>query len=271
MSTPCLDLGLTDEISPIVTNGGRGVAVPGIVKAHHAVIFTTREVPQLLPDEGPTRNGTEVDALRRAIRVIPAEPTSKLDEHSRLNFGRIYLIAQASCEIYVFGTVAPDSMIPLLYQFIVVQASIRRILPTAPGNEPRVRAPQHPHGNQRSDAAQHQRFDSVQQRSAGNDHDKSPSSSDESDGDDNDDNEDDDDDDENDDDDPSQVVNTLSSSSTDTAALAHQLGDLQFRAQHYGIDLSSLMTEQRQAIARLPPDQQMQHLSPMLQIQNSQS
>ena len=125
MSYPCSSLDLTNDFRPISTYGGKGVAEPSIVKAHHAIIYTTAEVPALLPGEGPTRVGSTVDSIRRAIKVKPYDRAQKLDDRSRLNLAKIYQISHAGCEVDVFGAVADDCKSSFLYQFEAVQQSLR--------------------------------------------------------------------------------------------------------------------------------------------------
>ena len=111
-----------DLFRAITTNNGRGVAVPGIIKSNYAIIYIGRTVPPLLPGEEATRRDGIGDSMRTPIQAELAERTRKLDERSRLNFGKTYQIDYTN-EIFVYGCVLQESMADLLYQWRAVMES----------------------------------------------------------------------------------------------------------------------------------------------------
>lgn len=67
---------------PISTNGGRGAAKRGLRQEEHTIIHTSESPPQRLPEE--------IYLNKRSIRVMPVNPTEKLDPISRVNLGKSY-------------------------------------------------------------------------------------------------------------------------------------------------------------------------------------
>lgn len=115
----------------ILTYQGQGVGAPGVVKAHHSVIYTGSTPPPILPGERPSR---ETDILRRPeIKVEGTLSENRLDPISRLNYAKVYQISQDSCEIFVFGRVCPEYMRYLQYNYEAVRQQSR---PSPPGPPP---------------------------------------------------------------------------------------------------------------------------------------
>lgn len=104
---------------PILTYGLLGVGKPRVRKETHAVIYTGRMAPELLPSEYPQRG--ETGMRPSPIRVVPDEPTEKLDVLSRLDFGKVHTIA-LNVKAKSFGWVHPDSQHMLFAQFSNVWA-----------------------------------------------------------------------------------------------------------------------------------------------------
>ena len=99
---------------PVVTYGRQGVGKRGVVKAEHAIVHTTRDSPRPVPAELPHRNE---DGMRsQPIRIVPDQPTDKLDSMSRIDFGKIYTI-QHNIKVKPFGNVHERSRGALFTQF----------------------------------------------------------------------------------------------------------------------------------------------------------
>lgn len=245
---------------PISTYGGRGVAAPDVVKAHHAVIHTSSEPPALLPGEGPTRVGSQVDSLRAAIRVKARDRETKLDERSRLNFAKIDQIYHAECEIHVFGTVAEESMASFLYQFEAVQQSLHQSFQgsniTGAGFQHQRR------DDQGNPGPSHGRVDSVQRPTPRN----APKRSTHED-------EDEDEDDSDAEETPSrrpQYTPTASASSEGVEALTQQMTRLGLRAQQFGTSLAHLNMQERLNLVQMSDSDQGRSLLQILHQQNPQ-
>ena len=225
------------------------------MRSHHAIIFTSRDVPGLLPGEAPTYIGSVLDSLRHPIRVVPADRSHRLDENSRLNFAKIYQIAYATCEIYVFGSVAQESRHHLLYQFVDVQQQLAR-----PFHITGVQQSVDQYHEERQPLGQpgptHARVDSVQQHQP-----KAPESDESSEA----------SDDESSDDSPEEDQESTpqqAAAGTNPETLAQQLSSLSLRAQRLGADLRGLTDQQRQLLAQLPPGNQTRAMLNLLQRQD---
>ena len=99
---------------PIMTYGKRGVGKPGVVKSEHSIVHTSKVPPDPLPEEAPRRD--EAGMRPQAVRVDADDPKQKLDEVSRLDYGKIHTI-QHNIKVKSFGKVNPKSMNALLHQF----------------------------------------------------------------------------------------------------------------------------------------------------------
>ena len=227
------------------------------MRSHHAIIFTTREVPKLLPGEEPTYVGSTLDSLRHEIRVIPNDRSHRLDPASRLNFAKIYQITYATCEIYVFGRVAPESRHHLLYQFIDVQQQLSRPFHNAGNDESSVQRRERRQTSVHAGLG-HARVDSVQQ------YPRNPPKSDESSEASNDESSDDSDEDD------EESTSQQEALGTSTETLAQQLASLDLRAGQFGADLRGLTDQQRQLLAQLPTEGQNRAVLNLLQRQNPQ-
>ena len=89
-----------------------------MVKQHHVIIYTGQTPPAPTAQEGPVRVPSgSVDTLRATpIQVTPAHAGSALDPMSRLNLTEHFVIDH-HVEVYLFGSVSPQSITALLYQF----------------------------------------------------------------------------------------------------------------------------------------------------------
>jgi hypothetical protein len=74
---------------PIMTYGRQGVAKPGVIKCHHAVVYTSRKEPAPQKNEAPKRGEK---GLLTSIRVKANSRQEKLDPLSRINFSKIYTV-----------------------------------------------------------------------------------------------------------------------------------------------------------------------------------
>ncbi|KAK5123695.1 hypothetical protein LTR85_002331 [Meristemomyces frigidus] len=99
---------------PVASYGGQGVGKSGVTKSEHAIIYTGAQAPEPLAKESPGRGEQPMRA--RPIRVVPDEPTGKLDGTSRIDFGKVHSI-QHNIKVKPFGNVHPHSMDALLTQF----------------------------------------------------------------------------------------------------------------------------------------------------------
>lgn len=111
------------RVLPITRYGQRGVAKPGVVKANHAIVFTTDEAPGPAPGEVPSQLSKELPMQRYAIR-IEAHATSgwQLDDLSRLNFADPQKIEHYT-KVQDVGFVHAESMGPLQWQYMAVTSS----------------------------------------------------------------------------------------------------------------------------------------------------
>ena len=113
---------LTILPSPITTNNGLGVAGENVRRQDHVIIYTGNRAPH--PTDGERApsflpNGA-LDVLRpTAIQVVTSDTGARLDPMSRLNLNDKYVIDHG-VEIFVFGYVASESMVQLMYQFRIV-------------------------------------------------------------------------------------------------------------------------------------------------------
>lgn len=92
--------------APIMTYNRQGVSKPGIIKSEHAIVHTSKSPPQPRDSELPSRS-SELGMLPGAIRVIPDDPNSKLDDLSRIHFGRLYTI-EHNTKVKSFGIVQKE-------------------------------------------------------------------------------------------------------------------------------------------------------------------
>ncbi|KAK4950617.1 hypothetical protein LTR10_010610 [Elasticomyces elasticus] len=134
----------TFDAVPIKTYNGQGVAASGVIKAHHAVIYTMpirppaprgseAEHPQRLP------GGVETGMQAQAILVIPSDKTRPLDPMSRLDFFDRQTFDINIADVRIYGRVEQRYVPILLGQYHAVWAGIQRStgLPN-PVNAPRA-------------------------------------------------------------------------------------------------------------------------------------
>lgn len=86
---------------PITTYNGEGVAKSGVQKNQHAIIYTN-SAPAPTRNERPTRG--EQPMLGDSFQVLPAQPDLTLDQMSRLNFGKVYVVKH-DVNVKSFGVV----------------------------------------------------------------------------------------------------------------------------------------------------------------------
>jgi hypothetical protein len=86
-------------LRPILTYGFQGTKKPGVKAEYHAMIFTGREVPSLLPGE---------QLIKRPVRMDPSRPEEKLDSKSRVNYAKVYTI-EHNTKVCFIGKIHSDS------------------------------------------------------------------------------------------------------------------------------------------------------------------
>ena len=118
----------TNTSSAIKTYNGQGVAGTGVIKSHHAIIYTGT-LPALTDDEQPQRmnNGLpESGILPQAIRVVPFDRGTALDPVARLDYGDSYFFEAGVPNIRLWGKVHDDHHAALYVQYTQVTAAIQR-------------------------------------------------------------------------------------------------------------------------------------------------
>ncbi|KAK5725253.1 hypothetical protein LTR17_013122 [Elasticomyces elasticus] len=124
----------TFDALPIKTYNGQGVAAQGVIKAHHAVIYTMpirlpaprgsdAEQPQRIPG---VPGGVEAGMQAQAILVIPSDETRPLDPMSRLDFFDRQTFDINIADVRIYGRVEQRYVPILLGQYHAVWASIQR-------------------------------------------------------------------------------------------------------------------------------------------------
>ena len=106
---------------PIASYGHQGVGKRFVVKSEHAIIHTSKTAPVPLPDETPGRD--EPGMRSQPIRVVPDNPTDKLDDESRIDFGKVHTIHH-NIKVKAFGMVHPKFMAALTSQWFNVWQNI---------------------------------------------------------------------------------------------------------------------------------------------------
>ncbi|KAF4250945.1 hypothetical protein CNMCM8980_009584 [Aspergillus fumigatiaffinis] len=87
--------------SPITTYNGKGVAKPGVNPAEHAIIYMQGSVPTCKADEP--------QMTKEPLEVEPARPGERLNEMSRLNFGKVYPV-EHNVKVHHVGIISRTSM-----------------------------------------------------------------------------------------------------------------------------------------------------------------
>ncbi|RHZ55170.1 uncharacterized protein CDV56_107028 [Aspergillus thermomutatus] len=85
----------------ITTYDGQGVAKPGVDPAKHAIVY--------LRGSMPTCKANEPRMIKEPLEVEPARPDEKLDEMSRLNFGKVYTV-EHNVKVRPVGMISWSSM-----------------------------------------------------------------------------------------------------------------------------------------------------------------
>lgn len=86
---------------PITTYGGKGVAKPGVDSAKHAIVYMRGSVPSPKADEPRM--------TKEPLEVEPARFNERLDEMSRLNFGKVYTV-EHNVKVRNVGMISRTSM-----------------------------------------------------------------------------------------------------------------------------------------------------------------
>ncbi|GAQ12256.1 hypothetical protein ALT_9577 [Aspergillus lentulus] len=87
---------------PITTYNGKGVAKPGVNPAEHAIVYMQGSVPTCKADEPRM--------TKEPLEVEPARPNERLDEMSRLNFGKVYRV-EHNAKVRHVGMISWTSMV----------------------------------------------------------------------------------------------------------------------------------------------------------------
>ncbi|KAL4803428.1 hypothetical protein BDV18DRAFT_40920 [Aspergillus unguis] len=85
----------------INTYGGQGVAKRGIDESKHAIVYIKDTTPIATDDEPPM--------VKEPLAVTPDNPGDRLDEMSRLNFGKIYTV-EHNVKVLPIGKISSRSM-----------------------------------------------------------------------------------------------------------------------------------------------------------------
>jgi len=93
-------------LSPVVTYEEQGVSKRGVVKAHHAIVYTSSTEPQPKRNERP---GQGEKPMLPGIRIVPITRTSKVDKMARVDFSRMYSV-EPWVEVFDFGRVHQQHM-----------------------------------------------------------------------------------------------------------------------------------------------------------------
>ena len=89
-------------------------------KAEHGIVYTGKKAPSPLPSELPRRG--EVGMQPIPIRIDPDDPTQKLQNESRINYGKVYTV-EHNIKVHSVGMVNREALLALLGQFQQVWAS----------------------------------------------------------------------------------------------------------------------------------------------------
>lgn len=104
------------------------MAAPGVVKSHHAIIYT-RHPPQSTPNEDPRRlpnGGLEAAMRAQPILVIPYERVRPLDPMSRLDFFDVHEFDDDVDNVMLYGKVDQRSQRAFEFQYQAVWQHIRQ-------------------------------------------------------------------------------------------------------------------------------------------------
>lgn len=91
-------------LRPVETYDGSGVAKPGILKSQHAVIHTSNKPPKVPIEERPDYGE---EPMRSSIRVVRLNKEDRLDDRSRINYGKMYTV-EHNVKVYNLGDVHKD-------------------------------------------------------------------------------------------------------------------------------------------------------------------
>lgn len=99
---------------PIVSHNDQGVSKPGVRKSDFSIIYTGKAAPDPIEAEKPKPG--EAGMRRHSIRVVADDPTDKLSQMSRLDYGQVSTVHH-HVKVKNFGIVHPHSMRHLEKQF----------------------------------------------------------------------------------------------------------------------------------------------------------
>lgn len=85
---------------PILTYGKQGTAKNGVKPDDHAIIYTSGQPPDLLPNEPALH--------KNPIRVVPESRRVKLAPESRVNYSKLYTV-EHNVKVCFIGKIALDS------------------------------------------------------------------------------------------------------------------------------------------------------------------
>ncbi|KAK6381106.1 hypothetical protein LTR65_001047 [Meristemomyces frigidus] len=104
----------------IASYGGQGVSKNNMIKAEHGIVYIGKVAPSAQLEELARRGESGMQPV--AIRIDPDDPTQKLQEMSRINYGKVYTI-EHNVKVHSVGTVNRESWPSLIYQFQQVWAT----------------------------------------------------------------------------------------------------------------------------------------------------
>ena len=104
------------------------MGAPGVIKSHHAIIYTSQPRPALVSEQ-PQRlqNGLPESGMQPGpIRVVTYDRGKALDPMARLDYGDRYEFDYGVPNIRLFGKVHEDSLANLYVQYNSVWSAIQR-------------------------------------------------------------------------------------------------------------------------------------------------
>jgi len=124
----------------IKTYQGRGVAAPGVIKSHHAIIYSTRVAPEAAPDELPPPGHPLGGMQNQAIRVKSWDRERMLDPKARLDYMDRYEFDYGLGNIRVWGKLHEKSEATFYAQYHTVWRTVINAAtgpgPLIPGYQP---------------------------------------------------------------------------------------------------------------------------------------
>lgn len=96
-----------------MTYSNQGCGKQSVVKWQHSIIYTGSREPDPLPTESPTEGEW---GMLSSIRVKTKSKGDKLNQFSRVNYGKIYTV-EHNVKVYDFGDVHKDYIARLRSQW----------------------------------------------------------------------------------------------------------------------------------------------------------